>query len=385
MRRHAKIILAAMLAVLLTAGELAGQEKQKEEKAKIEKEISLLNQEIARNEKARGSAINRLNLQKKQIKNRQELIRLSDREIARLSGDISRKQQDILSLRLRLDTLEAGYARLVRCCYRNRDNKVWYMYLLSSEDPSQAYHRYAYLKSFSTSLKREALRIRQTRSELESQQQRLRQLKDDEDRLRGRRELELSALEKEKKASEKTLATLKKDKKKYQRELAQKKKEAERLEQEIRAIIKKSMGGKKGVTTKMTAVDVALSKEFAANKKKLPWPVEGSVVPQVHGNLRSDRYNIHIATQPSAPVQAIFNGTVLQVAILPGYNLCVLIRHGEYVSLYCKLASASVRAGDSVHTGQNIGKVSTIGGENQLLFALRKGEKDQLNPLDWLK
>ena len=93
---------------------------------------------------------------------------------------------------------------------------------------------------------------------------------------------------------------------------------------------------------------------------------------------------VNIATANAAQVKAVFDGEVRQVIVMPGYNQCVLIQHGEYFTFYCKLGSVSVKAGDKVKTGQTIGKVDTIAGETELHFQLWKGRAPQ-DPELWLR
>ena len=141
-----------------------------------------------------------------------------------------------------------------------------------------------------------------------------------------------------------------------------------------------------------TEIDQKLAAEFAGNKGKLPWPADGPVVGRfgkhfhpVYKNLELPPNNgVDIALGKATPVNAVFNGTVSQVIVMPGYNQCVLIQHGSYFTFYCKLKSVEVKAGDKVKTGQTIGRVDTINGDTQLHFEVWKGTKPQ-NPEGWLK
>ena len=83
-------------------------------------------------------------------------------------------------------------------------------------------------------------------------------------------------------------------------------------------------------------------------------------------------------------VNAVFDGVVKQIVVMPGYNQCVLVQHGNYFSFYCKLKTTSVKAGDKVKTGQKIGVVDTINGDTQLHFQVWKGQSPQ-NPEIWLR
>ena len=149
---------------------------------------------------------------------------------------------------------------------------------------------------------------------------------------------------------------------------------------------------KAGNKTVSTEIDTKLSNEFAANKGKLPWPVEGAIVERfgkhkhpVYQNVDLPQNNgVTLVVKRGAQAKAVFNGKVTQIVVLPGYNQCVLISHGAYYTLYTKLKTVSVKAGDKVVTGQVVGTVDTIGGEDLFHFELWNGSTPQ-NPENWLR
>ena len=161
------------------------------------------------------------------------------------------------------------------------------------------------------------------------------------------------------------------------------------IERIVAAAMKKNSGsgGKKS-----EPIDYKLAEEFANNKDKLPWPVDGPVVGRfgkhfhpVFKNLELPPNNgIDIAVAKNADIKSVFKGVVKQVLVMPGYNQCVLIQHGNYFTFYCKLATVAVKTGDKVKTGQAIGTVDTINGQTQLHFQVWQGNKPQ-NPETWLR
>ena len=193
---------------------------------------------------------------------------------------------------------------------------------------------------------------------------------------------------------------LKKDRRTYEKQLKEKNRQKEELNRKIADLIrqqtkKQSSGNAKkgsGGKTTSTQIDTKLSNEFAANKGRLPWPVEGTVVESfgkhahpVYKNVQLPQNNgVTLVVKRDAQVKAVFNGTVTQVVVLPGYNQCVLVNHGEYFTLYSKLKSVTVKAGQKITTGQGVGTVDTIGGEDLFHFELWKGSTPQ-NPENWLK
>ena len=165
------------------------------------------------------------------------------------------------------------------------------------------------------------------------------------------------------------------------------------LNREIARIIREATEDKGGSkTVKRQPINYTLAKKFEANKGKLPWPAEGPVVDHfgqrfhpVYTNLKLPFNNgISIALSAGTEVKAVFDGVVKQIVVMPGYNKCVLVQHGNYFSFYCKLGTVSVKAGDKVKTGQTVGTVDTIGGETQLHFQIWSGRNPQ-NPESWLR
>ena len=399
MKRFLNILLCAAAAALLLSPEAAAQDvsAQNSRKARLEKEIRVLDSQLKANAKKSASALSSLTLTQKKIENRKALIRESEQEIAGIDGSIQALQHRVDSLSSRLDTMTVYYNRLVKSAYKNRDSRIWYMYILASDNIAQGLRRFSYLRNMSKEMNHQAQNILESRTELERQTDSLALLRKNAAALRDSRMRELSSLKTDEASSQKLINTLKKDKNKYQKELDRKKAEVKALNREISRIIaeysKPSSGknsSKKGSASK--PVDVKLDKEFASNKGKLPWPAEGAVVERfgtqyhpVYKQLKlPDSDGISIALNDGDQIRAVFDGEVKKVIVMQGYNKCVLVQHGGWFTFYCKLDQVSVKAGDKVKTGQVIGSVGPLGGVTQLHFELwsSKGPQD---PLLWLR
>ncbi len=381
MRRFAAFALAAILLCTQAAGQNSSQKK-----AKLEREIAILDQQLKENASKVKSANTALKLTRKKISARKGLLAESDAQISTLDKRINEKSGKIDSLEARYTLLSGNYDKLVRTAYKNRDSRIWYMYLLSSDGLTQGLRRYGYLKSMAASLNAQALEIKDTRARLEEEKAGLVKLREEASVLRNTRVVELKQLEKDENSSRQLVASLGKDKARYQKELAAKKRQVQALNAELNKMVKKSGGKPK------TEVDAKLDKEFAANRGKLPWPADGPVVDSfgkhyhpVYKNVELPFNNgVNIALGKDSAVKAVFDGTVSNVVVIPGYNQCILVQHGGYFTFYCKLASVNVKAGDKVKTGQVLGRVDTIAGETQLHFELWEG-KTPRNPELWLK
>jgi septal ring factor EnvC (AmiA/AmiB activator) len=389
--------------ILLLFGAVASAQdtrRQESRKAALQKEIAEINRRLKENSQSSSRALTDLALVRRKISARQELIAESDREIQAFDDSVRVKQKEIDRLQARHDTLSLYYDRLVRSAYKNRDSRLWYMYILASENLGQAARRFGYLRGFSREMSAQAEKLRQTQAELEVEKERLAALKADAQSLRKQRQADVENLRSEESESATLVARLEKDRKKYQKDLAKKNREVEALNREIAAIIRratsKSSSGKKspakGGKSTSTMVDEALSNNFASNKGRLPWPAEGTVVDSygqhyhpVYKNVKLPFNNgVTLAVARGTQAKAVFDGTVAQVVVIPGYNQCVLVQHGSYFTFYCKLKSVAVKAGDKVKTGTVLGIVDTISGEDQLHFQLWK-ERTPQNPETWLK
>lgn len=387
--------LAMFLAAAFTA--IAQNTKaQEDRKARLEREIAILDSQIRASDTKNANALNQLSLIQEKIALRKSLIAESDARIKELNSEIGRKQKRIDSLQVRLDTMNFYYNRLVRSAYKNRDPKLWYMYIVASDNLGQGLRRYSFLKNLSREMNTQGMKIKESKAELETERAALLGMKEEAESLRAERVVEMQKLSKEEASSKTTINRLQKEKRQYQNQLASKKKEVEALNKEIARIIAETMKGdtkgKKNSSAKSAPVDYALGKEFSSNKGKLPWPVEGPVVETfgvhyhpVYKQLKlPDSDGISIAVSDGTPVKAVFEGVVKNVIVQPGYNKCVLVQHGDWFTFYCKLGSVSVKAGDKVKTGQVLGTVEPIAGVSQLHFQLWSSKGPQ-NPLPWLR
>lgn len=384
-----KRLLAISLVIMLCVG-TAGQTAQQTKKQKLEREIEQLEKQLKKTNAKQSDALNTLNLLRKKTENRKKLINESDREIRVLNDSIYACQKQINLIQDRLDTMSLYYSRLVKNAYKNRDAKIWYMYILASENIGQASRRYGYLKNLSSQMNAQARKIEESRDELKTKLEQMKRLRSRAQVLKKSRERELTRLRSEESQNKKLIASLKKDKSKYLKQLNSKRTQVQALDRQIKSLIAKNVGksGSKG----SKPIDYKLSARFEENKGKLPWPVNGPVVGSfgqhyhpVYTNVKLPFNNgINIAAGQNAEVKSVFEGVVKNVIVMSGYGKCVLIQHGGYFTFYCKLGGVSVKAGQKVVTGQKIGTVDTIDGLCQLHFELWKGSSAQ-NPESWLR
>ena len=366
---------------------------QEAKKARLEMEIAIIDQQLAENATRSNAMLSNLTLIRKKVSNRKAMVAESDRQIRKYSDDMYLKQRQINRLQARVDTLTDHYSRLVVSAYKNRDSRIWYMYMLASDNLGQAFRRYSYFKNLSSQMNDEAKKIKAAQEELVRERETLAAMKREAQKVKDERVKELEKLRSEEAQADKVVKNLQKNRKTYQKQLSSKKKQIDALNKEIERIVANAMKGQSGSSgKKQEPIDYKLAEEFSKNKGKLPWPVNGPVVGRfgrqfhpVFKNLELPPNNgIDVAVGKGAEVKSVFKGVVKQVFVMPGYNQCVLIRHGNYFTFYCKLKTVNVKAGDKVGTGDVIGKVDTINGDTQLHFEVWQNTKPQ-NPETWLR
>ena len=393
--RHISACVCTFMLLVSLAASAQDVTKQQNRKAQLEKEIKLLDGQISGIKKQSTSATTRLELLRQNIKNRKALVAESEAIIKDLNDSLKIMNKGINGLQREVDTLVFYYEKLVRTAYKYRDAHVWYLYVFASENLGQAFRRAAYFRSLSGQIKERAEDIRRKKSDLLKKKAVLDDMKKVSVAMKNAHVKELNALRADEKEAEQLVKQLKKDRKKIEGQIAAKKKEVNALNKEIQKKIeeakkakKKSSGSKKDDTQ-----DIKLSGQFEGNKGQLPWPVSGPVVGNfgkryhpVHKNLELPaNEGIDIAVENGEEVKAVFDGTVLDVFVMPSYGQCVMVQHGTtYFTFYCRMDKIAVKKGDKVKTGQKLGTVGVINGTSQMHFELWK-DKDPQNPSNWLR
>lgn len=380
-----------MMLAFASAASAQDTRAQEERKARLEREIAIIDRQLAENASQSSSMLSDLTLIRKNISNRKALVAEADAKVRRINDSIYITQKEINRLQARVDTLTSHYSRLVLSAYKNRDARIWYMYMFASDNLGQAFRRFGYFRNLSTHMKNEARTIRTMQDELAVRKDELAKMKASAEAVKKERVQELEKLRKDEAKADGVVKKLQKDRKKYQNQLAAKKKEVNALNREIARIIASAMTVDSKKKEKKP-VDLKLDGEFSKNKGKLPWPADGPVVSgfgkhfhPVYKNLELPPNNgVDIALAKGTQVCSVFDGVVAQVIVMPGYNQCVLVQHGNYFTLYCKMKNLLVVQGDKVKTGQALGTIDTINGQTQLHFEIWKGKNPQ-NPENWLR
>ena len=414
---------------VLSVGSVSAQnsarvrELEKQRKAALA-EIEMTSQLLDETRQTARNSLNRLNLLSKQILSRKQVISLLNQEIGEIDKQIAASRRNISQLEKELGNKRQNYGKSVQSIYKRRSSQDKLLFILSADNFAQSLRRMRYLREYADWQKKQASEIIGKQKEIVGKQKELEKTRAEKNALLGAREDESRKLQTEESSQKEEVQQLNKKQKQLQADLKKKKKQADALNRQIEKQIaeeiaraeaeakaareraaraernrlareKAAASGKKVPETKpetepvreervadtkggyaMTKAEKRLSDDFASNKGRLPYPVSG-------------RHTIVAAfgeQQPGTDARAVFNGEVTRVFVVPGYNNSVIVRHGNYLTVYSNLSQVYVKAGDKVSTRQAIGKIFTDtedGNATILHFQLWK-EKTKLNPAPWL-
>lgn len=378
-------------------------EQLKKEKQKLQQEINYTNELLKQTKKTTQTSLNHLVILNRQIERRKQLIQTIEAEITSTENQIEQKKNDINSLNKTLEELRIEYAKMVNAAYKNRSFYNQLSFIFSSNDFNQAYRRLRYIRQFNTNLKKQSELIQETQNKIEHKITELNNYKVEKGKDKNENEVENIMLLTEKKQQGKTIKELQKKQNQLQSTLREKERAAARLQKEIQAIIAKeiseSSSRKEVVKNKnpekfsLTPEEQKLSNTFSGNRGKLPWPTIKGIVASAFGEhehpvlkgIKTKNNGIDISTESGSEARAIYDGKVTAVISVPGAEKAVIIRHGDFLSVYANLQQTYVNKGDKISTKQKVGKVATDQSDSktELHFELWQG-KTLLNPMDWL-
>ena len=279
-------------------------------------------------------------------------------------------------------------------------------FVFSSSNFNQLYMRLKYLKQYTESRKKQAEQIEKLSTELANQRIQLDERKIDKEEVLVEEKTEKQKLEVMRKEQQGLVNTLSKKERDIQKQITATKKQQEQLNRMIKTAIEAEIRAaetaskkenststkKAGTSMPMTPEAAALSSSFAGNKGRLPWPVETGIISQGYGTyphptlkgIVEENDGIDIRTQPNSNVRTVFDGVVSKITSIPGYGNTLIIKHGEYFTLYSRLKSISVTTGQTIKAKTVIGQVATNAeGEAVVHFQTWKGLQI-MDPATWI-
>lgn len=379
------------------------------------------------------SQLDNLALLTGQIEERRKYINTIESDVHTLTSEIASLQKQLNKLQRDLKDKKRKYETSVQYMYRNKSVQEKLMFIFSAENLSQTYRRMRYVQEYANFQRLQGMEIERKQKQIAAKKREVEQTKHAKQNLLKQGEVEKAKLEIQEKERQTLLANLQKKQKGIQSEIRKKKRSAEQLNAQIDRLIEieiekarkraeeearsftlrflsccrlcgslsSGFPTEKNESTKKIAPvekfslnneDRQLSGSFERNRGILPVPITGPYVIVSHygqyavdglRNVKLDNKGIDIKGKPGAQARAVFNGEVSAIFQYNGLNN-ILVRHGNYISVYCNLSSVSVSKGSKVNTRTVLGTIHTDSSGNTVLhFQLRK-ETAKLNPELWL-
>lgn len=437
--RRFLIILLALISVGVALADRT-QHNIKKEQQRTNKEIKETAKKIATTQKKTREQVNLLNKLTIEIKENSSTLEKLKQSIDSIDNSMSKLSDSISILEKNLTSLRTKYTNVLRAIRATQHSTNSATFIFSSKSFSEAYRRIRYMRQFTTWQTRKSKEITTTITSLNSAKDRLIALHNE--KMISVKEVSSvqQTLQNNEKRQERIIADLNKEEKSLKAYMEKKRKEAKALDAELDRLIaeerkrqeaerkrkleeqkrkeqeqalalknkkeqQKQDSNKSSTEPKKTKspeaiitpeIDRKLSGSFESNKGRLPYPVTGKcrVVGKFgrhqHPELKyieTDNSGIDIELLSAGSARAIFDGTVSAIFKQPGYNNIVMIRHGEYLSIYANLINLQVKPGDKVKAHQILGNIySDPDDDNRCImhFEIRK-ETQKLNPQLWIK
>lgn len=420
-----------MIGFTFTAYSQHKSQSQKElqnKKNKLNDDIKQLNSQLSQTKANKKSQINAIVVLNTKIKVREELINTINAELAVINNNIKLNVAEINALKASLDQLKREYAKMIYFAQRNQDSYTKLMFLFSSGNFNQAYMRVKYFQQYAAFRKKQANEIVATQKMLGEKLAELESQRHEKNVLLGNEEIERTQLNGEKQQQEIALSELQQQEKELKEELQKKKRDAENLQLAIKKLIEaeikrkaeeaaklaaekaakkekiektktkiKTEKNKTSATTakvtvpELTAEAEAVGADFASSRGKLPWPVIKGVICQPYGEYEHpaikgfmmNNNGVEICVNKGTQARAIFEGEVTSIAISPTGGKLIIIRHGEYLSVYSNIGEVYVKQGEKVSIKQSIGSILDDEGKTSMNLQIWKGQKT-MDPSGWL-
>ena len=366
----------------------------KKKNEKTEKEIAYLNKLLENARKDKSSTIQKVSIINQKIGKGKEMIQSLTNEVNYLDGQIKKNESVKSGLESDKQRMLEFYSKMVYDTWKKRNESDKLIYIFSSSSFAQAYARYKYFEQVQDYSKRQIQLIEQTNDSLTAINRELSKLIILKSETQSKITSQNNQLIREQNEANTYIADLKKKEKELLRKLNIEIKNRERFKKELEKLIaaqaKKS--GSKNSTYKLTPEEKLISDDFAKNRGKLPWPVEQGFVSEKFGvnvhpvfkQVKLNNAGITITTSRNADVRAVFKGVVTEIMFIPGDNNVVIVRHGNYLTVYSNLVEIFIKKGDTVNVKQKIGKLAVSSGNNSTLNFQVWRDKDNLDPQLWL-
>ncbi|MDD4374114.1 MAG: peptidoglycan DD-metalloendopeptidase family protein [Bacteroidales bacterium] len=399
-----------LLVVLFLSGSgnylLYAQQNVKEletDKKRIEQEIAYTNKLLEETTQSKEMTFEQLLVLRSRISKRANLLATIQKQLLQVESQISRSTREIERLEKERKALRREYARMIEIAYQNRGSYNKLIFLFSANDFNQAFQRLKYLQQYAAFRRNQIEKIEEANEKIKAELLLLDQEQKKQKALLDEERREQTVLQTEQQNVDQSVKTLAQKEKQLRKTIQQKEKEAQQLQRTIERIIAEEVRRASESKTEkvpredrlmeLTPEELTLSNAFAGNKGKLPWPTERGIIASRYGShphpvlkkVTIKNNGLDIATQKGASARAVFDGVVVSTNTITASNIAVIIRHGDYFTVYTNLDEVFVKRGDKVKTKDLIGRIHTdkSSGKTMVHFELWKG-RQIVDPAIWL-
>jgi len=376
------------------------QQELEAQRIRLKNEIKQINELLFSSKKTRKNVVTEVEDLQVKLSVREELIKVTNAQVNLLTRKINLNERNISDQRKELEVLKEDYAKMIQNSYASKSLQNRLMFLFSSENFLQAYKRIQYLKQYTQFRRKQGLAIAEKTQLLQELNKALIEEKSKKLVLVEENKAVQEQLKEERNVQENLIKSLRRKERSLAAQISKKEKEARAIDREINRLIRAAIAasnkaaGKTGKKTfELTPEAKLIAANFEANRGRLPWPLDKGVVTQGFGRQRHpvvktttiQSNGVTIATAPSTEVRAVFEGEVMSVVTFKGSNPSVLIRHGNYITVYKNLGKLYVKKGDKVKAKEAIGEVFTNQqtGKTEIQFSIFNNVK-VLNPKGWI-
>ncbi|MBL1281441.1 MAG: peptidoglycan DD-metalloendopeptidase family protein [Fluviicola sp.] len=420
MKNVSRLFIVFLLLTFSVNGQ-STSEKLKREQARLERKIADTKSLLTKSKSNTQASLNELKVIENQIVFRESLLRNYDNQIRGAELNIKNKEQEIEELYDKIERLKMQYKKLLLYAYKHRNKYSKMMYVVSAENYNEALKRKKYLERISEIQQKQFLVIKQNQALIKQEITEIEKEKAYKKVVVTEKSKEKKAILQDKLVQEEVYQKFKsqeqellaKLRKEESRKVVLRNKisaairieiaEAEARRREAEAARKKNTANAGGsVTTKVpdfasTKESARLSASFEGNKGRLPWPVDKGSITEKFGknphptlkNVYTNNRGIDISSPKNAQVRAVFDGEVTSVLSIPGAGKVIILKHGNYRTVYSNLKDTYVSKGDKVTTKKVIGSLLTKDKQNMSVvhFELHKvvgSSVTCLNPTLWV-
>jgi murein hydrolase activator len=400
-----RFLIAVLFVGTINTGSWAQNQRVELEqnKKRIEEEIALTARLIDETKQNKELTMNELVMLNTRISQREALVANVQRQLIQLDRQMTNRENEKSRLEKELSQLREEYSKMIYFAYKNRNAYNKLMFLFSAKDFNQAFQRMKYFQQYAAFRQSQIQKIEETQQKLQSELNNLDKDRAEKQALFETNRRQQIALNTERNQIDQTVKKLSQKERTLRQQLREKEREAQQLQRAIEAIIAEEVrlanerAGEKAKpdakVMQLTPEELALSRSLEDNRGKLPWPVERGVISSKFGEqphpvlkrVTIKNNGIDFATPAGSDARAVFEGVVVSTNRITQANNAVIIRHGDYFTVYSNLDQVYVKRGDRVKTKDVIGRVHTdkIESKTELHFELWKN-RQIMNPTPWL-